>query len=236
MRTIGLLGGMSWVSTGHYYDLMNRDVAERLGGDHCAPMVVWQMDFDVITAHQRAGEWELAGELLAEGAAALVRAGAEVIGIGANTMHLVADAVAAALGDAELVHIVEVVRDACAALDVTTLGLLGTAYTMESPDLYPPRLAAAGIELVVPDADDRAIVQRVTFDELIHDVVTESAVAEFRRIGAGLVDAGAGAVVLACTEQGAVLRDGELDVPVLDSTVLHARALVDAAIGAISPA
>ena len=232
MRTIGLLGGMSWVSTGHYYSLINRDVGARLGGDHCAQMVVWQTDFDLITAQQRAGEWERAGELLAEGASALVRAGAEVIGIGANTMHLVADAVAAAIGGAELVHIVDVVRDECAARGVTTLGLLGTAYTMESPELFPPRLSAAGIEVAVPGAADREIVQRITFDELIHDVVTEAAVGHFRRIGAGLVDGGAQAVVLACTEQGAVLHDGDLDVPVLDSTVLHARALVDAAVGA----
>lgn len=230
MRTIGLLGGMSWVSTAHYYELINRDVAARFGGDHCAPMVVWQTDFDAITAHQRAGEWDRAGALLAHGAAALVAAGAEVVGIGANTMHLVADAVSDALGGAELVHIVDVVRDECLARGVTTLGLLGTAYTMESTELYPPRLAAAGIDVVVPDVDDRAVVQRITFDELIHDVVDDSSVAEFRRIGAELVGSGAQAVVLACTEHGAVLHDGDLDVPVLDSTVLHARALVDAAV------
>ncbi len=235
MRTIGLLGGMSWVSTAHYYELINRDVAARFGGDHCAPMVVWQSDFDAITAHQRAGEWDRAGALLAEGAAALVGAGAEVVGIGANTMHLVADAVADALGDAELVHIVDVVRDECLARAVTTLGLLGTAYTMESAELYPPRLAAAGIDLVVPDAEDRAAVQRITFDELIHDVATDTSAAEFRRIGARLTDLGAQAVVLACTEHGALLQEGDLDVPVLDSTVLHTRALVDAAVGAGGP-
>jgi aspartate racemase len=230
VRTIGLLGGMSWVSTAHCYELINRDVVDRFGGDHCAPMVLWQADFDRITALQRAGEWGQAGELLADGAAVLVRAGAEVVGICANTMHLVADAVAGALGDGALVHIVDVVRDECLARGVTRLGLLGTAYTMESPDLYPARLAAAGIDVLVPDAPERDVVQRITFEELIHDVVTDSSRAEFRRIGAALVDSGAEAIVLACTEHGAMLGDADLDVPVLDSTVLHARALVDAAV------
>lgn len=243
MRTIGLLGGMSWVSTSHYYDLINRDVANRLGGDHCASMVMWQTDFDVLTALQRAGEWERSGALLAEGAAALVRAGAEVVGIGANTMHLVADAVVDALGPVQLVHIVEVVRDECRSRGIERLGLLGTAYTMESPDLYPPRLHAAGIELIVPELAERSEVQRITFEELIHDVVDERSAATFRRIGQGLVERGAQGVVLACTEHGALLRDGDLvastqagdargagPAPVLDSTALHARALVDAAL------
>lgn len=229
MRTIGLLGGMSWVSTSHYYELINREVAEQLGGDHCAPMVIWQTDFETITVLQQAGEWRRAGELLAAGAAALVRAGAQVVGIGANTMHLVADAVVAELGDVPLVHIVDVVRDECSRRGVTRLGLLGTSYTMESPELYPPRLGSAGIEVLVPTPADRGVVQRITFDELVRDVVSERSASEFRRIGAELVDQGAQAVVLACTEHGALLHEGDLSVPVLDSTVLHARALVAAA-------
>ncbi len=230
MRVIGLLGGMSWVSTAHYYELVNRDVATRLGGDHCAPMVVWQTDFDRITELQRAGRWDEAGEILAGGAAALVAAGAEVVGIGANTMHLVADAVVGALGDAELVHIVEVVRDECTRLGADRIGLLGTAYTMESTELYPPTMRSAGIDVLVPDAPDREVIQRRTFDELVRDEVTPAAVDDFRRIAGALVDRGAGAVVLACTEHGLVLRDGDVPVPVLDSTVLHARALVDASL------
>lgn len=232
MRTIGLLGGMSWVSTAHYYELINRDVAQRLGGDHCAPMVLWQTDFDALTALQRAGDWPQAGALLAEGAAALARAGAGVVGIAANTMHLVADQVTSALEGVPLVHIVDVVRDECTRRGISTLGLFGTAYTMDSPELYPPRLRDAGIDVLVPTPDDRAEVQRITYDELIVDVVSDHAVAEFRRIGGALVEAGADGVVLACTEHGALLRDGDLSVPVLDSTELHARALVDAALGA----
>lgn len=229
MRTIGLLGGMSWVSTGHYYELINRDAAERLGGDHCAPLVIWQGDFAAITVHQRAGEWDRAGEILAEGARALVRAGAEVVGIGANTMHLVADQVEAALDGVPLVHVVDVVGARCAELGVQRLGLLGTAYTMESDALYPARLALAGIEVVVPDAADRAEVQRITFEELIRGVVAEPSVDAFGRIAGSLIARGCDAIALACTEHGLLLGDGDLEVPVLDSTELHARALVDAA-------
>lgn len=227
VRTIGLLGGMSWVSTAHYYDLINRAVADRAGGDHCAPMVLWQTDFDRITTHQRAGEWEQAGQILAAGATALVAAGAEVVGICANTMHLVAPAVQEALGDVPLVHIVDVVRDECTARGVATLGLVGTAYTMESTELFPPRLADAGIEVQVPPPADRDEVQRITFDELIRGVVSDDARSTFRRIAEDLVAGGADAVVLACTEHGALWSDDW--PPTMDSTVLHAAALVDAA-------
>jgi aspartate racemase len=230
MRVIGLIGGMSWVSTGHYYQLVNADVARRLGGDHCARLVVWQTDFDEITRLQMAGNWDQAGQVLAGGARCLVAAGAELIGIGANTMHLVADQVAQAAEPARLVHIVDAVRDACTALGVRRLGLLGTSYTMESPALYPLTMAAASIEVLVPGAPDRAAIQRHTFDELIHDRVTDEARATFERASRDLIERGADAIVLACTEHGMVLHDGALSVPVLDSTVVHARALVDAAL------
>jgi len=236
MRTIGLLGGMSWVSTTHYYELINRDVAERLGAHHCAPLVIWQTDFAAIAELQIAGEWDRAGELLAAGAQALVRAGAQVVGIGANTMHLVADAVSAGLGEVPLVHVVDVVRDECLRRDISTLGLLGTAYTMESPELYPPRLHDVGIEVLVPPPEDRAELQRITYEELTRDLVVPDSVTRYHRIARDLLTAGADGLVLACTEHGALLGEGDLtDVdpppPVLDSTVLHARALVDAALG-----
>jgi aspartate racemase len=230
MRVIGMIGGLSWVSTSHYYQLINADVAERLGGDHCARLVMWQHDFAEITELQRAGKWHEAGEILASGARVLRDCGAEVIGIGANTMHLVADQVSAAAAPARLVHIVEAVRDECIRLGVRRLGLLGTAYTMESAALYPPALAAAGIEVVVPNEADRATIQRHTFEELIRDTVTDECRANFRSISANLIDRGADAIVLACTEHGMVMRNGDVAVPVLDSTELHARALVDAAL------
>lgn len=195
---------MSWVSTGHYYHLINADVAERCGGDHCARLVIWQDDFDEMVRWQRAGRWDAAGARLAGGARALVAAGAELI----------------------------VVRDARIARGISRVGLVGTSYTMESPDLYPPVMAAAGIEVVVPAEVMRARIQRHTFEELIKERVTEEGRATFAEAARELADRGAEAVVLACTEHGMVLRDGDglSLVPVLDSTVLHARALVDASL------
>ena len=233
MKTIGLLGGMSWVSTEHYYRRLNEQAAQRLGGDSCAALVVWQTDFARITAHQRAGEWDAAGEILAKGARSLAAADAEIIGIGANTMHLVAPAVIAALATAApsavLVHIVEAVRDVCVGRGVTRLGLLGTSYTMESPVLYPPVLAAAGIDVITPNANERAEIQRITFEELIHNRVNAESRNTFRRIATELATRGANAVALACTEHGMVLANGDLDVAVLDSTQIHVDALIAAA-------
>jgi aspartate racemase len=177
-RVIGLIGGMSWVSTAHYYETLNTGVASQLGGDHCARLVLWQTDFDTITQLQRAGQWHEAGEVLAQGARSLVAAGAELVAILANTMHLVAPQVAAA-APVPLVHIVEAVRDECLRRGITKLGLLGTAYTMESPELFPSILTPAGIEVLIPDAPDRAEIQRHTFDELILNRVTPGAKARF---------------------------------------------------------
>lgn len=231
VQVIGLIGGLSWVSTEHYYRLINEDVAARLGAQHCARLVLWQTDFAEIVVLQEEGRWDEAGEILAAGAASLRAAGAEVIGIGANTMHLVADQVRAAAAPARLVHIAEAVRDACAAASITRIGLFGTAYTMASPDLYPPILAAAGIGTLVPDASAQDEIQRITYEELIRDVVTDDARAFFRATAGHLLARGADAIVLACTEHGLVLGPEDLEVPVFDTAVLHARALVDAATG-----
>jgi aspartate racemase len=230
VRTIGLLGGMSWVSTTHYYELINADVARRLGTEHCAALTLWQGDFAVLTEMQRADQWHEAGEILAAGARSLVAAGADLVAICANTMHLCATQVAEAIAPVPLVDIVHVVRDECLAVGVTRLGLLGTNYTMESPRLYPPTLAAAGIEVVVPDPSQRAEIQRITFEELIAGVVTDRSRATFTEVATALVDRGAGAVALACTEHGMMLAEGDLAVPVLDTAVLHARGLVDLAL------
>lgn len=135
-----------------------------------------------------------------------------------------------AIAPRPLVDIVEVVRDECVASGIARLGLLGTAYTMESPVLYPPTLAAAGIEVIVPDAEQRAEIQRITFEELIADVISEMSRATFVDIATSMIGRGAQGVALACTEHGLMLADGDLPVPVLDTTVLHARRLVDRAL------
>ncbi len=230
MRTIGLLGGMSWVSTGHYYRLINADIGARLGPEHCASLTLWQGDFAVIAELQRAGRWDDAGQILAGGAKALVAAGADLLAICANTMHLCAPQITAAIGSVPVVDIVEVVRDQCLQLGISRLGLLGTSYTMESPELYPVPLAAAGIDVIVPDTAQRAEIQRITFDELIADVLTDQSRATFLDIASSLIERGAQGVVLACTEHGLLLADGDLSAPVLDSTILHARRIVDLAL------
>ena len=227
MRTIGLLGGMSWVSTTHYYRRLNAGVAERLGGTHCAPLVLWQTDFARITELQEHERWHEAGELLGDGAEALIAAGAELVVICANTMHLVIEQVSAACLDVPVVSIIDAVRDACVEGGVTRLGLIGTAYTMSSPRLFPLPLAEAGIEVLVPDVETQAVIHRFTYDELVHDVVSDDARAAFRDACEALVERGAQAVVLACTEHGMVLHDGDLAVPVLDSTELHIAAILE---------
>ena len=226
MRTIGLIGGLSWVSAEHYHHLINDAVQTELGGNHSARLVVWSQDFEVIAALQREGSWHEAGDELARGARALVAAGADVVAIGANTMHLVADQVAAAAAPVPLLHIVDVVRDAAIACGAHRVGLLGTSYTMESPTLYPPRLAAAGIEVLVPEADERAVIQRITYEELTRGVVSDRGRAALTDAATAMIARGADAIVLGCTEHGLVLGDGDLEVPVLDSTILHAAALV----------
>ena len=229
-RTIGLLGGMSWVSTAHYYERINAGIADALGGEHCAPLVLWQTDFARITELQRAGDWQACGEILSVGAKALVAAGAEIIAICVNTMHLVAAQVGAAAGPARLVSIVDAVSDECVRRGAVTIGLLGTAYTMESAELFPAPLAAAGITVLVPDADERAAIQRHTFEELIHDVVTDAARRTFASAAEAMIVRGADLIVLACTEHGMVLADGDLSLPVVDSTEVHVRALIAASL------
>ena len=232
-RVIGLIGGMSWVSTAHYYETLNTGVAAQLGGDHCARLVLWQTDFDTVTNLQRAGRWDEAGEVLAEGARALVAAGAELIAICTNTMHLVAPQVAAAASPVPLVHIVEAVRHECLKRGIAKLGLLGTAYTMESPDLFPSILTPAGIELLIPNTEDRAKIQRHTFDELILNRVTPEATSRFTSASNDMIARGAQAIVLACTEHAMVLSDGDLSAPVLDSTAIHVQAILAAALSLV---
>ncbi len=231
MKTIGLLGGMSWVSTAHYYERINSEIASRLGGEHCASLMLWQTDFDEITAYQRAGDWDSAGNVLASGTRSLVHGGATVIGICANTMHLVADQVReAAYPTANLVHIVEATRDACAAIGAVRIGLFGTAYTMESPTLFPPIMTAAGIEIVTPSVEDRALIHQFTFDELVRNHVSPQALATFQRVADQFVADGCDAIVLACTEHAMVLPPSAVTVPVLDTTEIHTSALVAAAL------
>jgi aspartate racemase len=227
VRRIGLLGGTSWESTAHYYAQLNEGVRERLGGYHSADLVLRSVDFAEIEALQRAEDWLALGRRYEAEARALRTAGAEVVGILANTMHLVHDDVVRGAG-VEVPHIVDAVADAAARAGVRELAVLGTRYTMAS-SLYPDRLRAHGLTARVPSGDDFAETNRIIYDELVHGVVRDESRVSLQGIVGRLVEDGADAVVLGCTEFSMILGPDDLPVPVLDSTALHVRALLDAA-------
>lgn len=228
MKTIGLLGGMSWESTAVYYRLLNEGTRDRLGGLHSAPIVLWSADFEQVAALQRADRWSDAAELLADAAGRLSSAGAELMAICTNTMHLVADEVAGRL-DIPLIHIIDVTAADCLARGFRTVGLLGTAYTMAEP-FYRERLAAAGLEVLVPDDSDRAMIHAVIFDELCRGVVDDVSRTRYLAVVERLAGRGASAVVLGCTEIGLLLGGATASVPLLDTTELHCSALLAAAL------
>jgi len=230
MKTIGMIGGMSWESTVPYYRIANETVARRLGGLHSAKILLASVDFDEVERMQRAGDWEAAGLLLARTARSLEAAGADFLVVCTNTMHRVAPAIEAAVG-IPLLHIADAAAAAMKPLGVRRAGLLGTRFTMEQ-DFYRARLLERhGIEAIVPPQADRELVHRVIYDELCVGKVLDASRAEYRRIMRGLVEAGAQAIVLACTEIPMLVGPGDASVPVIDTTALHARTAAEWALG-----
>lgn len=225
MKTIGLIGGMSWESTVPYYRLINEAVRERLGGYHSARIVLHSVDFSDIEAMQEATEWEKAGEYLARIARSLESAGADVLVLCTNTMHKVAPAIEAAVG-IPFIHIADPTAAALSAAGVTRVGLLGTRFTMEEA-FYRDRLTSHGIDSVVPDGRDRDVVHRVIYDELVKGVVWSASRERYREIIERLVRSGARAVILGCTEIGMLVGADDSPVPLFDTTVLHARAAAE---------
>ncbi len=230
MKTIGLLGGMSWESTLHYYRLVNQGVAARLGGLHSARVVMSSVDFAPVAALQAEARWDEAGALLAGEAARLERAGADLVVLCTNTMHRVAEAVAAGTS-LPLLHIVEPTAAPIAARGLGRVGLLGTRFTMEEP-FYRDRLRDRhGLDVLVPGAADRALVHRIIYDELCLGRIEDRSRDAYRRVADDLVAAGAEGVILGCTEIGMLLGNDDVPVPVFDTTALHAAAAVDLALG-----
>ena len=225
MRTLGLLGGMAWPSTRDAYALLNEEVGRRLGGNHSATLLVLSFDFADIEELQAAGRWEEAGALLADGARRLERAGAEGLFLCTNTMHKVAPAIEAAVA-VPLLHIADVTAAAVTAAGIERVGLLGTRFTMEDA-FYTERLVSAGLQPIVPPPEDRATVHRVIYEELVRDVRRDDSRAEYRRIAAGLVDAGAQGVIAGCTEIEMLLGPDDVDAAWFPTTRLHALAAVD---------
>ncbi|MER7662480.1 MULTISPECIES: aspartate/glutamate racemase family protein [unclassified Streptomyces] len=228
MRTIGLIGGMSWESSAEYYRLLNEFVRERLGGLHSARCVLHSVDFADIEELQAAGEWERAGEILAGAAKGLEAGGAELLLICTNTMHKVAGQVEAAVS-VPLLHLGDATADAVRAAGLGRVGLLGTAFTMEQA-FYRDRLAEHGLDVVVPDAAGRALVHRVIYEELCLGVVREESRTAYQEVIAALVAEGAEGVILGCTEIELLIGAGDSPVPVFPTTRLHAQAAVDAAL------
>ena len=228
MRTIGLIGGMSWESTVLYYQVINREVARRRGGLSSARLLMDSLDFDEVVRHQKAGQWDTLATLLAGSARALVSAGAECVLIGTNTMHRVAHEVQAAV-PVPLIHIADVTGQAILQRGCRTVSLLGTRYTMEQP-FYVDHLARLGIECRVPEQTDREEVHRIIFEELCQGTFEPRSRQRLREIVELQAAGGAEAVVLGCTELPLLLKPEDVALPLFDTTTLHAMAAVDFAL------
>ena len=225
MKTIGLLGGMSWESTQGYYRAINEGVKEALGGLHSAKLVLNSVDFAEIEACQQSGDWCKAGEILARAAQGVEAAGADCLLICTNTMHKVAEEIDGAIS-IPLIHIADATGEALKQAGVKRVGLLGTAFTMEQ-DFYKGRLSERhDLEVLVPKAEDRALIHRVIFQELCVGITTNASKAEYLRIIEALKEQGAEAVILGCTEIGMLVTQADTDTPLFDTTEIHANAAV----------
>jgi len=231
---VGLIGGMSWESSAQYYRLINEGVRDRLGGVASARTLMWSFDFARIEALQHAGDWDaLAGEL-AQAARALERGGADLLVLCTNTMHRCAPAIEAAVA-VPLLHIADPTAQAIQAAGLTRVGLLGTAFTMEQ-DFYRGRLEQRfGLEVLVPEAEDRAAVHGIIYRELVAGQVVDASREVYRAVIERLVARGAQAVILGCTEIMLLIGQADSPVPIFDTTTLHAEAAVERALG-VSPA
>ncbi|MEG2804721.1 aspartate/glutamate racemase family protein [Stenotrophomonas sp.] len=230
-KVLGLIGGMSWESSAQYYRMINEQVRDALGPMHSARLLLWSFDFADIEALQRAGDWAAATEAMVAVARRLEAAGATALVICTNTMHLMAEEVQAAVG-VPLLHIADPVGEAIRARGLTRVGLLGTAFTMEQ-DFYRVRLAQRhGLEVLVPDADDRAQVHRIIYEELVRGQVHDASRQVYRQVMQRLVEQGAQAIILGCTEIMLLVGDNDAEVPLFDTAALHAQA---AAMHLLSP-
>ena len=229
MKTIGLLGGMSWESTVVYYQEINRIVGERLGGHHSAKIILHSVDFDEIVHLQHAGDWDGTAEILTDAAKSLQRAGADVLVICTNTMHKVAPQIEERV-NLPLVQIADATADAIKRSGIKTVGLLGTKFTMEQ-GFYKGRLEDRhGLCVIVPEQADREIVHRVIYDELCQGKVLDASRDQYRRIVASVVERGAQGVIFGCTEIRLLIGDQNVSVLTFDTTAIHARAAVDFAL------
>lgn len=229
MKTIGLLGGMSWESTELYYRLINEDIKAKLGGLHSARLVLVSVDFHQIEEMQHHGDWAGAGQLLARAAKQVEAAGADFLLICTNTMHKVAPQIQAAIS-IPILHLADATADRVKAAGLKTVGLLGTKFTMEQ-DFYRGRLAEQhGLTVLIPPESDRDLIHYIIYQELCLGQVKEASQAEFLRIMADLRAQGAEGIIEGCTEIGMLVRQQHTTIPLFDTTSIHAEAAVLAAI------
>jgi len=230
-KTIGLIGGMSWESSAEYYRIINQEMLRRLGGVHSARSLMFSVDFDEIKQLQHAGEWDRLADAMKDAARRLERGGADFLVLCTNTMHRLADAITSSVR-IPLLHIADPTAERIKAAGLERVGLLGTAFTMEQ-DFYKGRLQARhGLDVVVPGADDRRVVHDVIYKELVLGKVNPESRQAYRAIIARLIEQGAQAVILGCTEIMLLVSEEDSAVPLFDTTTIHAVAAVDHALAA----
>ncbi|NWA63551.1 aspartate/glutamate racemase family protein [Pantoea sp. B9002] len=228
MKMIGLIGGMSWESTALYYRIINEQVKQQLGGLHSARSLMYSVDFHEIEKLQAAGEWQKAGEILAEAAVSLEKGGADFIVLCTNTMHKVAQQIIDAVS-IPLLHIADATAQRIRQAGVKKVGLLATAFTMEQ-EFYKGRLNQSEIEVLVPDAAGRKVVHDIIYQELCLGVIRDESRAQYRKIIAELVEQGAEAIILGCTEITLLVKAEDASVPLFDTTLIHAEDAVKLAL------
>ncbi len=228
MKTIGLIGGMSWESTVPYYQIINEEVKQKLGGLHSAKIILYSVEFDEIEKCQSSGNWEKSGEILGHAAQGLEAAGADFILICTNTMHKVAPQIASMI-HVPIVHIADATADALQEKHIGKVGLLGTKYTM-TQDFYKQKLIDRGIEVVIPDAEDVETVNDIIFQELCVGKVLDESRARFQEIIKRLQEKGAEGVILGCTEIGLLIHQPDSVLPVFDTTLIHAKKAAEIAL------
>lgn len=224
MRTIGLIGGMSWESSAEYYRLINQQVREQLGPLRSAKLLMYSVDFGPVEQAQHAGRWDDAALILVDAAQRLQAGGAECIVLCTNTMHRVAEQIQSAV-EVPFLHIADPVAQAAREAGTLKVGLLGTAFSMEQPFLKE-RLGAQGLEVLVPDAEERQAVHRIIYEELCVGIISAESRRVYQQVIASLMARGAQAVILGCTEIGLLIKPEHSPLPLFDSTELHAQAAV----------
>lgn len=228
MKTIGLIGGMSWESTVTYYQIINEEIKNRLGGLHSAKIILHSVEFDEIEKCQSRGDWERSGDILGKAAQGLEAAGADFLLICTNTMHKVASQIASMV-QIPIVHIADATADELEKCHIQRVGLLGTKYTMMQ-DFYKQIVIDRGIDVIIPEAEDIEMVNEIIFHELCEGKVREESRRKFQKIIDKLKERGSEGVILGCTEIGLLIQQADSSLPVFDTTVIHAKRAVSMAL------